>query len=278
MELEKEEFVEQAYFFRMLRERLEQGLSTQDILGSLDQEILSTTKLPMAIQFLKAELKHSGFLANGFDRLSHYFTAFQAHVIRSAESDKFKFSIHSALAVLQKEAQYRADKPTQSGLFVYQFEVLARNRLGYDEGLKAMSKDWFYPKEWQEFLREARHQLGVVEFADLIYLRSEWYLQEHRRVFTDYEPSVPFLFGEKEGKIAKANRNRDPLFLFSALQRQLGYPEVPRLSDQVREQTLIQQLQLRIRDIEGRIRLIEAENRDQVDLTKLARPEFLEDS
>ena len=41
-------------------------------------------------------------------------------------------------------------------------------------------------------------------------------------------PSIPTLFGEKEGKIARANRGRDPLYLFSALQRQLGYPEVPR--------------------------------------------------
>ena len=39
---------------------------------------------------------------------------------------------------------------------------------------------------------------------------------------------MPPLFGEKEGKIAKASRGRDPLFLFAALQRQLGYPEVPR--------------------------------------------------
>ena len=36
---------------------------------------------------------------------------------------------------------------------------------------------------------------------------------------------MPPLFAEKEGKIAKANRGRDPL-LFAALQRQLGYPEV----------------------------------------------------
>ena len=41
-------------------------------------------------------------------------------------------------------------------------------------------------------------------------------------------PKFPTLFGEKEGKIARANRGRDPLYLFSALQRQLGYPEVPR--------------------------------------------------
>ncbi len=277
LELEKDEYVEQAYFFRMIRDRLDQGLSTQEILGSLDQELLSTTRLPMAVQFLKTELKHTGHLSKGFDRLAHYFTPFQAHVVRSAENDKLKFSLTNALAVLQKEAEYRSGTPTVSGLFVYHFEVLARNRLGYDDGLKAMSQDWFYPPDWQRFLSDARHQLGIVEFADLIYLRSEWYLKEQRRTYPDYEPSLPSLFGEKEGKIAKANRSRDPLYLFSALQRQLGYPEVPRSSDEVKEQTLLQQLQLRIRDLEGKVRLLEAENREQVDLTKFARPEFLED-
>ena len=53
-------------------------------------------------------------------------------------------------------------------------------------------------------------------------------LTEQRRQNPDYQLPVPALFGEKEGKIAKANRGRDPLYLFAALQRQLGYPEVPR--------------------------------------------------
>ena len=42
----------------------------------------------------------------------------------------------------------------------------------------------------------------------------------------EWEPPHEPLFGEKEGKIAKASRGRDPLYLFAALQRQLGYPEV----------------------------------------------------
>ena len=37
-------------------------------------------------------------------------------------------------------------------------------------------------------------------------------------------PEKPMLFGEKEGKIAWANRKKDPLYLFAALQRHLGYP------------------------------------------------------
>ncbi len=275
MALEKEEYVEQAYFFRVLRERISQGLSTQEILKSLDQEILSTTKLPMAIGFLRSELKHSGNLSGGFDRLSHYFTAFQAHVIRSAENDRMKFSIHHALSCLEKEAVYRSGNPTPSGLFIYQFEVLSRNRLGYEDGLNAIAKDAFYSKEWQGFIADARNQLAVVDFADLIYLRSDWYIIEQRRKDPAYDPALCPLFGEKEGKIAGANRSRDPLYLFAALQRQLGYPEVPRYTEKTQEQALLTVLQSKVRDLEGRIRLLEQETKGIVDLAEFAKPQLL---
>ena len=54
------------------------------------------------------------------------------------------------------------------------------------------------------------------------------YVLEQRRQQPDYQPPVPPVFGEREGRIARANRGRDPLYLFAALQRQLGYPQVPR--------------------------------------------------
>src|SRR5437870_9066353 len=79
-----------------------------------------------------------------------------------------------------------------------------------------------------DYLDMVRRQVGTVDFADLIYVRSDLYLREQRRQEPNYELPVPALFGEKEGKISKANRGRDPLYLFAALQRQLGYPEVPR--------------------------------------------------
>ena len=68
--LDREEYIEQAYFFRTLRERMGENLATQDVLGRLHEEILSTTRLPMAVQFLAAELKHSGLLSSGFARLA----------------------------------------------------------------------------------------------------------------------------------------------------------------------------------------------------------------
>src|SRR4051794_32231214 len=58
--LDREEYVEQAYFFRTFRERVAQNLPTQDVLATLDQEILTTTRLPMAVQFLATEIKHTG--------------------------------------------------------------------------------------------------------------------------------------------------------------------------------------------------------------------------
>ena len=47
MPLDREEYVEQAYFFRTLRERMQQSMSTQELLEAINQEILSTTSCPM---------------------------------------------------------------------------------------------------------------------------------------------------------------------------------------------------------------------------------------
>ena len=273
--LEREEYIEQAYFFRTLRERLASGLATQEVLERIDQELLSTTRLPLAVQFLSAELKHSGLLSSGFARLPHYFTAFQGFVIRGTENDALRFSADTALLVLQREAEYRAGTPTASGLFVYQFETLCRNRLGYDEGLTALACDSFYDESWRAYLQGLRRQIGVVDFADLIYVRSASYVQEQRRRSADYEPPQPVLFGEKEGKIARANAGRDPLYLFAALQRQLNYPEVPRVKPRDDLSTRLETMQARLRDLEARLKLVEGEVRGQVDLSQLGRPELL---
>src|SRR3954470_22896225 len=116
--LDREEYIEQAYFFRVLRERVAENLATQDVLHRVHEEILATTRLPLAIQFLATELKHSGLLSSGFARLAHYFTPFQAFVIRQTEDERLKFSLDSALLVLEREARYRAGAFTQPALFV----------------------------------------------------------------------------------------------------------------------------------------------------------------
>jgi hypothetical protein len=275
--LEREEYIEQAYFFRVLRERLATNLSAQEVLDRIHEEILSTTRLPLAIQFLATELKHSGLFSSGFSRLPHYFTAYQAFIIRQTEEEGLRFSIETAMLILEREAGYRAGNLTPPGLFTYQFEVLCRNRLGYDEGLLCMAGDPFYDKNWRDYLDLVRRQVGTVDFADLVYLRSEFYVLEQRRHQADYAPPVPALFDEKEGKIARANRGRDPLYLFAALQRQLGYPEVPRPKPRDDLETKLIAAQARLREFDMRLKLLESEVRGQVDLSQFGKPDLLKD-
>lgn len=275
--LDPEEYIEQAYFFRVLRERTVENFATQDVLAHIHEEVLSTTRLPMAIQFLATELKHSGLLSSGFARLGHYFTPFQAFVIRQTEAEQLRFGLETGLLILEREATYRAGTPVPQGLFVFQFEALCRNRLGYEEGLRCIAADPFYVPEWQDYAEWIRRQVGVVDFADLIYLRSDLYLQDQRRQRPEYQPPLPPLFGEKEGKIARANRGRDPLYLFAALQRQLHYPEVPRPRPLDDLNSKLVAYQAKQRELEQRVRLLESEVRGQVDLSQFARPELLSD-
>jgi hypothetical protein len=275
--LDREEYIEQAYLFRVLRERMAEELAMQEVLEQVGQEILATTRLPYAVQFLTAEVKHSGLLSSGFARLAHYFAPFQAFVIRCTEEEKLRFAMETALLVLQREAEYRAGSPTPSGLFVYQFEVLCRNRLGYDGGLASMIQDPFYPPEWCEFLEMVRQQVGLVDFAEMVYLRSEQYVSERRRSEPDYQPPLPPVLGPKEGKIAGANRGKDPLYLFAALQRQLNYPEVPRPRPRDDVSAKLDIIQARLRELDARLKLAEGELRGQVDLSQFGKPELLSD-
>src|SRR5690606_38806525 len=105
------------------------------------------------------------------------------------------------------------------------------------------------------------------DFADLLYVRSRYYLLKH---YGDLqaEPEAPVLFGEREGKIAWANRGKDPVFLFSALQRQLGYPRVPRPRPIDESVNLLPQLMRKLERLESRIKLVEEEQRGGIDITK----------
>src|SRR4051812_24846484 len=173
--LDREESIEQAYFFHALRERILDGLPAQEVLARVGEEILSTTKLPMAISFLTSEIKGVGLMAPAMARLRHYFTPFQTHVIGQAEGDFSRFSMDQALLILEREARYKADNPTRAGLFVFQFEALARNRLGYTRGLDAIADDPHYDDDWRDYVRQLAARLGDVDFADLIYVRSSYF-------------------------------------------------------------------------------------------------------
>lgn len=262
--LDREEYVEQAHFFGTLAERATLGLSTQELLGMVREELLSTTNLPHAIDFMAGELKFSGVFHPAMEKLSHYFTPFQTFVIAEAENDRGKFDMNLGCRVLAREAEYRARGATAQGVFVYEFETLARNRLGYDRGLHAIAGDPLFDENWREWIAIVRHQIGLVDFADLIYVRSEHY----QRRAEDPSQLRHALFGEKEGRIAIANRGKDPLLLFGALHRHLGYPEVPRPAKSDDSPQLVVQLARRIEKLEARLKLVEEEQKGGIDLTQ----------
>lgn len=269
MLLDRDELIEQAYFFQAMRERGAQNLATQDLLGSIREELLSTTKLPMAIDFMGAELRLHGVVATAMRKLPHYFTPFQTFVIGEAEREGGRFDLSVGLEILEREARYRAGGATPQGVFLFQFETLCRNRLGYDKGLDAIAGDPLFDENWKEWIQTVRRQIGLVDLADLIYVRSEHY-QRIRTAAAGQElpPERPILFGEKEGKIALANRHKDPLLLFSALERHLGYPTVPRLKDVSHALSPLPALVKRLERLELRLKLIEEEGKGGIDLSK----------
>jgi hypothetical protein len=271
--LDREEYIEQAYLFKALQERLRENIATQDSLVSIKEEILSTTRLPMAMEFMAAELKLQGRFATAMEKLAHYFTPFQTYVVAEAEKEKGKFDIGVALKILEREAQYRAHGATPQGIFLYQFESLCRNRLGYDRGLEAMAGDPIFDAGWREWILTVRRQVGLIDIADLIYVRSEQYLLDLRRQGRDEVPeNKPMLFGQKEGRIALANRRKDPLLLFAALHRHLGYPAVPRLESLDRTVEMLPALLRRLDRFEARLKLVEEEQRGGIDLTQFYKP------
>jgi hypothetical protein len=294
--LGREEYIEQSHFFRSLKDRLAENVPAQEVLRSVREEVLATTKLPLAIDFLLGELKHLGVLGPAMARLPHYFTPFQTFVVQESENERLRFDLRLGLEILRREADYRAEAPSRQGSFLYQFESISRNRLGYDRGLEAIALDPIFDDRWRDWIRKVRRQIGMVDLADLIYVHSEYYWQresggaarrpmeretpaagEAAAVATDGEgqiqPELP-LFGEREGRIALANRRKDPLFLFASLHRQLGYPEVPRPKAEESSQLQLPQIARRLEQLEMRLKLLEEEQRGGIDLTKFyVKPE-----
>ena len=264
--LDRIEYIEQSYMFEALRERLQQNMPIQLVLEQVRNETLTTTRLPLAVDYLLAELRQSGSMSPAMQQLDHYFAPFQTYLISEAENERGRFDFRLAVEILRREALYRANDASPQGLFLYQFETLCRNRLQYDAGLLAASNDPFYDADWREWILLIRRQMGLVDFADLVYLRSE-----HRSSRTSPQAAEklgPILFGVREGKIAQANRQKDPLFLFAALQRQLDYPEVPHPEPVDDSPQRIVQMSRSIEQLTQRVKLIEEDQRGGIDLSK----------
>ncbi|MCA9063912.1 MAG: hypothetical protein KDA96_12660, partial [Planctomycetaceae bacterium] len=280
--LDREEYIEQEYFFRVYRERLQEGVPSQEILKVIQEEILATTRLPIAIDFMRSEILHNGRVSDAMARLPHYFAPFQAFVMQRADDDEARFEQLTALLILEREAHYRARNPSPAGLFVYQLECIARNRLGYTDGMLAMSMDPLFDDQWSDWIRRARFALGSTELAQLIFRASR-----HVATIRQRKPLTPpgtaddtdqpsdeqrtFLFGDQEGRIAKANIGRDPFYFFAALQRQLDYPGVPRSTGDDKDKQIPSVIEARLQKIEQRLKLIELEQKGGIDLTKFYR-------
>ena len=266
--LPREEYVEQAYMFHSLSERVRDGEPVQELLKYVRQEILATTKLPMAIDYLLAELNHVGTMGTAMAKLGHYFTQFQTFIIQSAESETGRFDIRTALLILEHEAKFRGESSDPASFFFYQFEALCRNRLDYDHGLVAISNDPLYDERWSRWILKVRHQIGIVDLTDLVYVYSEFYASRQHAGDPDMVPES-ILFGEQEGRIALANRQKEPLFFFSALGRQLKYPKVPRPKPRDPADDLLPKLARTVEKLETRIKLLEDEQRGKgIDLSQ----------
>ncbi|MEL7265803.1 MAG: hypothetical protein AAFP69_13470 [Planctomycetota bacterium] len=130
-----------------------------------------------------------------------------------------------------------------------------------------MSSDPQYDADWARWILMLRSELGLVDIADLIFMRSEGYLKILEKAGKMDQAPPAVLFGEKEGRIAMGNRRKDPVLLFAAMQRHLDYPTVPRPKPVDRTNELIPQMQRRIERLESRIKLMEDERRG-LDITR----------
>ncbi|MCH2179941.1 MAG: hypothetical protein MK106_14175 [Mariniblastus sp.] len=272
--LAREEYVEQAYLFRAMSQRMNSTDPVQEMLGNLREEILATTNLPLAIDYLLAELNHVGTMSTAMGKMAHYFTPYQTYLVAAAESEGGRFDMNLALLILEHEAKFRAAEAPPNSMFFFQFETISRNRLSYDHGLEAISQDPIFNNDWSRWILKVRHQIGMVDLADLVYVHSDHYLQRQRQTGqVNVQTPDPLLFGEKEGRIALANRNKEPGFLFSALQRQLNYPAVPKPQRRDPNKDLLPKMLRNLERLEVRMKLLEDEQRDRgIDLSQFYDP------
>ena len=63
-----------------------------------------------------------------------------------------------------------------------------------------------YDANWKDYVQMVRRQLGVIDFGDLVYVRSEYYVADQRRHNPTYEPPVAPLFGPE----GRQNRQGQP--------------------------------------------------------------------
>ena len=131
-----------------------------------------------------------------------------------------------------------------------------------------------YDANWQDYVLLVRRQLGAVEFCDLVYLRSEYYVVDQRRQNADYEPPVAAAL-RREGRQDRQGQPRPG----SAVS--VRRPAAPaRLSGGAalqaarRHGAKLAALVQKVKDLETRIKLVEGEVKGHVDLSQfLVKPQ-----
>lgn len=270
--LDSEEYIEQAHLFHGLHNRVHASDPVQSLLKQMRYEVLATTKLPMAIDYMVAELSQTGMMSTAMQRMDHYFEPFQSFLIASAEDDMGRFDMGRALLILEHEARFRSTDASANAMFFFQFETLCQNRLSYDAGLAAMAADAVYNEDWQKWILTVRHKIGLVQLGDLVYVHSQHYVDRQQQQGGEFTLPDPLLFSDREGRIALANRAHEPQYLFSALQRQLGYPAIPKPKPKDNAEAVLPNLVRTIERLETRIKLLEDENREKgIDLSKFMK-------
>ena len=185
--LEREEYIEQAYLFRTLRERIEQGIATQDLLASIREEILSTTKLPMAVDFLSAELRHQGRFRRGHAKAQPLFTPVSG--VRRRRSGSRARQIRSAAGPGNLPAQRRTIAPTRRCRKESSCSSSSRSHgtdLATTAACKPLPTIRCSTSVRAEWILTVRRQIGLVDFAEMIYVRSQHYVQQ--QLHFDLEP------------------------------------------------------------------------------------------
>lgn len=136
-----------------------------------------------------------------------------------AEEEGGRFDMRIALKVLEHEATYRAAGATPQGLF----STALKRSLAIDSTMYMDSMPWqtmiFSTRHVCTWIRIVSRQVGLVDLADLVFVRSReyWRLESRAALLAGNEEPMPdrtILFGEKEGRIARANRGKDPMFFF----------------------------------------------------------------
>ena len=95
------------------RERLLDGLHVAGHPARIGEELLSTTRLPLAVSFLCTDVKGPGpDGARPWRGSAITSPPFQTHVVDQAEQDTSRFAMEQALLVLEREAKFKAENPS----------------------------------------------------------------------------------------------------------------------------------------------------------------------